>query len=285
MSQDFSIIIVSHNTRDILAECLRRIEAHYPEAEKLVVDSASTDGSPDWVQQHYPNARVLKVPNRGYAFAVNRGLEAATRPWVVEMNSDVYLEAGDLEALHKALEAHPKAALAGPTLQTPAGRLQSFGPFYAPNYWNLRRPRAVGWVSGALIMARRAALAEIGGMDERFFFYNEDLEWCTRARRKGWQVLLVPRKVLHLGGSSTPSDPRFLAEGYRGGLLFTRGYFPALHGLHKKAVWLEAQLHLLLDPNTLRRQGYRLIVQMLREGSLNISPLMQEQAQQPRGES
>ncbi|MDW8426865.1 MAG: glycosyltransferase family 2 protein, partial [Meiothermus sp.] len=246
-----------------------RIEAHYPEAETLVVDTASTDGSPDWVEQNHPNVRLLRVPNRGYAFAVNRGLEAATRPYVVEMNSDVYLNAGDLEVLQQALQAHPGAALAGPALQTPAGRLQSHGPLYAPNYWNLRKPRAVRWVSGALIMTRKGALEEIGGMDERFFFYNEDLEWCTRARRKGWQVLLVPRRVLHLGGSSTPQDPRFLAEGYRGGLLFSRDYYPALHGLHQKAVWLEARLRIWLDPDPTRRAGYRMILDKVCRGGLD----------------
>lgn len=270
MSRDFSIIVISHNTLGILGECLRRVEKLYSEAQVIVVDSASTDGSADWVQLYHPTVRVLRVPNRGYAFAVNRGLEAATRPWVVEMNSDIYLEAGDLEDLQKALQENPKAALAGPTLQTPRGHLQFFGLFYAPNYWKLQRPRPVSWVSGALIMARKTALAEIGGMDERFFFYNEDLEWCTRARRKGWQVLLVPRRVLHLGGSSTPSEPRFLAEGYRGGLLFTREYFPGLHGLHKKAVWLEAHLRLRLDGQPIRRAGYRLILDKLQEGSLEV---------------
>ncbi|MCS7069790.1 MAG: glycosyltransferase family 2 protein [Meiothermus sp.] len=269
MSKDFSIIVISHNTLGILDECLKRIEAHYPEAETLVVDTASTDGSPDWVEQNHPNVRLLRVPNRGYAFAVNRGLEAATRPYVVEMNSDVYLNAGDLEVLQQALQAHPGAALAGPALQTPAGRLQSHGPLYAPNYWNLRKPRAVRWVSGALIMTRKGALEEIGGMDERFFFYNEDLEWCTRARRKGWQVLLVPRRVLHLGGSSTPQDPRFLAEGYRGGLLFSRDYYPALHGLHQKAVWLEARLRIWLDPDPTRRAGYRMILDKVCRGGLD----------------
>ncbi|GEM87294.1 glycosyltransferase family 2 protein [Meiothermus granaticius] len=269
MSKDLTIVIVSHNTLHILRKCLRRVEAYYPEAEKILVDTASSDGSPDWVRAHHPDVRVLEVPNRGYAFAVDRGLEAASRPWVVEMNSDIYLNAGDLEVLQQALEEHPQAALAGPTLQTPAGQLQSLGPFYAPNYWRLHGPRAVGWISGALIMARKAALAEIGGMDERFFFYNEDLEWCTRARRKGWQVLLVPRRVLHLGGSSTPSDPRFLAEGYRGGLLYTREYYPALHGLHRKAVWLEAHLRRWLDPNPTRRASYRLILNEVCKGSLD----------------
>lgn len=285
MSRDFSILIVSHNTQGILSECLQRLKTHYPHAELIVADSGSTDGSPDWVAAAYPEVRLLRLPNRGYAYAVNRGLEVAQRPWVVEMNSDVYLEQGDLEALQMALEANPKAAMAGPTLYTPEGRLQSFGPLYAPYYWNLRSPRAVRWVSGAIIMARKSALQEIGGMDERFFFYNEDLEWCTRARRKGWQVLLVPRRVLHLGGSSTPKDPRFIAEGYRGGLLFTRDYYPYLHGLHRKAVWLEAHLRLWLDPNTLRRQGYGLILQMLQDRLLDVSPFLREPARGPREES
>lgn len=281
MSKDFSIVVVSHNTQGILRECLHRLKVHYPQAELIVADSGSTDGSPDWVAASCPEVRLLRLPNQGYAYAVNRGLEAAQRPWLVEMNSDIYLEPGDLEALQKALQANPKAAMAGPTLHTPKGELQSFGPLYAPNYWNLRRPRAVSWISGALIMARRAALQEIGGMDERFFFYNEDLEWCTRARRKGWQVLLVPRRVLHLGGSSTPKDPRFIAEGYRGGLLYTQMHFPSLHGLHRKAVWLEAQLHRWLDPDPLRRQGYGLILQMIRERSLNTSLFLREPAHGP----
>lgn len=281
MSKDFSIVVVSHNTQGILRECLQRLKAHYPEAELIVADSGSSDGSPDWVAASCPEVRLLRLPNQGYAYAVNRGLEVAQRPWVVEMNSDIYLEPGDLEALQKALQANPKAAMAGPTLRTPKGELQSFGPLYAPYHWSLHRPRAVSWISGALIMARQAALREIGGMDERFFFYNEDLEWCTRARRKGWQVLLVPRPVLHLGGSSTPKDPRFIAEGYRGGLLYTQMYFPSLHGLHRKAVWLEAQLRRWLDPDSLQRQGYGLILQMLQERSLNTSLFLREPAHGP----
>jgi len=273
MSKDFSIIVISHNTKAILGECLRRIEAYYPEAEKIVVDTDSKDGSVEWVRQHHPNVKVLRVSNRGYAFAVNQGLENATRHWIVEMNSDIYLEKGDLEALQIALCNNPRAALAAPTLLTARGTIQSHGLFYAPYYWNLLQPRAVSWVSGALIMTRKTALASIGGMDERFFFYNEDIEWCARAWRKGWQVLLVPRRVLHLGGSSTPKDPRFIAEGYRGGLLFTRDYYPSLHGLHQKAVWLEAHLRLHLDPSPLRREGYRQILKMLKEGNLEASPL------------
>ncbi len=107
-------------------------------------------------------------------------------------------------------------------------------------------------------------------MDERFFFYNEDLEWCTRARRKGWQVLLVPRRVLHLGGSSTPKDPRFIAEGYRGGLLFTRDYYPYLHGLHRKAVWLEAHLRLWFEAHPMRKESYRLLLDRLNGEHLDV---------------
>jgi GT2 family glycosyltransferase len=108
-------------------------------------------------------------------------------------------------------------------------------------------------------------------MDERFFFYNEDLEWGLRARRLGFKNLLVPRRVLHLGGASTPSDPRFIAEGYRGGLLLSAEYYPRLHGLHRKAVWLEAHLRLFLDRNPTRREGYRLLADWLTEKNINES--------------
>jgi len=263
-----SIIVVGHNSLKVLPECLKRLETHYPQAEIIVVDSGSTDGSGEWVRQNHPGVRLLEVPNRGYPYAVNQGLEAASGSWIAEMNSDVYVEAGDLETLQKALEADPEAAFAGPTLITLERKHQSFGPFYAMNYWNLREPRRVSWISGALMMTRREALGQIGPMDERLFFYNEDLEWCARARKKGWKVLLVPRRVLHLGGSSTPKDPRFIAEGYRGGLLYSQDYLPAWHRLHKKAVWLEALLRERFDPDLVRRKGYRLLKERLEAGSL-----------------
>lgn len=271
--REVSLVVVGHNSLEVLPECLRRLRTHYPATELIVVDSGSNDGSAGWVKQHYPEARILELPNRGYPNAVNRGLEEVSGRWIVEMNSDIYLEAGDLEALQKALEADPKAAFAGPTLVTPEGKFQSFGLWYTPNYWNLRAPHPVSWISGALMMVRREALEEIGGMDERLFFYNEDLEWCARARRKGWKVLLVPRKVLHLGGSSTPKDPRFIAEGYRGGLLYSQEYLPAWHGLHRKAVWLEALLRARFDPDPVRREGYRLLEERLEGGNLE-SPVL-----------
>ncbi|MBO1436363.1 glycosyltransferase family 2 protein [Meiothermus sp. CFH 77666] len=267
---DLSIVVVSHNARAVLLECLGRLAQHYPQAEVIVVDSGSSDGSAEAVEVQFPQYQLIRTENRGYPAAVNQGLARTTRPYLVQMNSDVYLQAGDLEALLQAAQAHARTALVGPTLITPEGHYQSFGPLYAFNYWNLYKPRAVAWISGALTLMPRAAYEAIGGMDERFFFYNDDLEWCTRARRKGWQVLLVPRRVLHLGGSSTPSNPRFLAEGYRGGLLYTREYYPALHGLHKKAVWLEAHLRIWLDPNPARKASYSLILNKINEGSLGI---------------
>jgi GT2 family glycosyltransferase len=267
--KELSVVVVSHNNKAVLLECLERIQAGYPEAEVVVVDSGSSDGSAEAVAACYPQWRLLRVDNRGYPAAVNRGLAVCTRDLLVQMNSDVYLQKGDLEALAAVLRQHPRAALVGPTLVTPRGQYQSFGPFYAPNYWFLKAPRRVGWISGALTLMPRAAYQDVGGMDERFFFYNDDLEWCTRARRKGWQVLLVPRRVLHLGGSSTPKDPRFIAEGYRGGLLFTRDYYPYLHGLHQKAVWLEAHLRLWLEAQPEHRATYRLILDKLQEGSLD----------------
>ncbi|RIH84001.1 N-acetylglucosaminyl-diphospho-decaprenol L-rhamnosyltransferase [Calidithermus terrae] len=259
---ELSVVVISHNSLRVLPECLERLQRHYPHAQLIVVDAASSDGSLEFARQ-FPGVKALSVANRGYAYAVNRGLEAATGRRVAVMNSDVYLEAGDLEALGAALDDHPKAVMAGPVLVTPHGRPQSFGPLYVPYYLNLRAPRAVSWISGALILLKRELLLELGGMDERLFFYNEDLEWGIRARRKGFGVLLVPRRVLHLGGASTPNDPRFIAEGYRGGLIVSQTHYPWLHGLHRKAVWLEAQLRVLLDPNPKHKTAYSLLLSRL----------------------
>jgi hypothetical protein len=260
-----SIVVISHNAKAVVEECLHRLEQHHHGAELIVVDAESEDGTPEMISLRFPKIRLLRVVNRGYAHGVNEGLRAATGAFVAVLNSDVYVEAGDLDALQQALEANPGAVLAGPTLITPKGHLQSFGPFYAPNYWNLKRPRAVGWISGALMVVKASMLEQLGLMDERFFFYNEDLEWGLRARRKGLRVLLVPRRVLHLGGASTPSDPRLLAEGYRGGLLISRLYYPWLAGLHQKLVWLEALFRVWLDPSPLRRKAFRLMLKGLKQ--------------------
>lgn len=268
-----SIIVVSYNTLEILAECLDRLAQHYPQAELIVVDVGSSDGSPEMVCQRFPNVGVLQTENRGYAWAVNRGLELATGEWLVQMNSDVYLGVGDLEALQSALTTNPKAAFAGPTLVNKEGRFQSFGLFDVYR-WGLSKPRAVGWVSGAIMMLRREAYQTLGGMDERLLFYNEEVEWCWRAGRRGWHSLLVPRRIVHLGGASTPSDPRFMAEGMRGGLLLTREYLPWLHGLHQKAVWLEAILRLRFDPNPKRQAAYKIIRALIEEGRLEQSPFL-----------
>lgn len=265
------MVVVSYNARAVLFECLRRLTTHYPDAEMLVVDTGSSDGSLAMVRSEFPQVKLLQVANRGYAYAVNRGLEHTQGAHTAVMNSDIYLEPGDLEALQQALDDDPQAGLAGPVLITPSGKPQSFGPLYAPNYWRLYRPRPVSWLSGALLLVRRSALERLGGMDERFFFYNEDLEWGLRARRLGFRNLLVPRRVLHLGGASTPRNPRFIAEGYRGGLILSAEYYPGLHGLHRKAVWLEAQLRLRFDPNPMRRRGYRLLANWLSGENVNAS--------------
>lgn len=270
LGANLSLIVISHNSCAITLECLARVIASYPEVELVVVDTGSSDGSPEAIAEQFPGVRVLRVPNRGYPFAVNRGLEVARGQYLVEMNSDVFLAPGDLEAIIEPL-ADPTVAMSGPTLINSEGRVQGFGLFSRPPS-NHPRPRS--WISGALIALRRETLAKIGGMDQRFVFYNDDLEWGFRARRLGYRVVQVPRRVIHLGGASTPNDPRFLAEGYRGGMLVSREYYPKLHGAHRRLVGLEAALRLRLDPDPSRREAYRLIAQMAHSGELDKSPLV-----------
>ncbi len=264
----YSVVVVTHKNTSVLRQCLERLFAHHPDAEVIVVDTGFVG---EQAAAEFPKTRIIRTENRGYAYAVNRGLEVASRGWVVVINDDVLLEATDLAVLRQALMNEPKAAFAGPTLVTPQGRLQGFGPLYHLNYLALRKPRRVAWISGALMLMPRNVIDVLGGMDERYFFYNEDTEWCLRARRKGYCVLLVSRRVLHLGGASTPDDPRLIAEGYRGGLRLSRDYYPPLHGLHRKVVWLEAWLRARFDRNQTRRQGHRLILDMLKKEDLEAT--------------
>ena len=272
LGANLSLVVVSHNTCAVTLVCLAKVASAYPELELIVVDTGSSDGSPELIEEKFPSARLLGVANRGYPYAVNRGLELARGEYLIEMNSDIFLKPGDLEAIIEPL-ADSKVALSGPTLVDANGKLQGFGLFSRPPSG---RVRLRSWISGALIALRRETLETIGAMDQRFVFYNDDLEWGLRARRLGYRVVQVPRRVLHLGGASTPKDPRFLAEGYRGGMLVSREYYPKLHPWHRRLVSLEAGLRVRLDPDSNRRSAYQMIGRMARAGELDSSPLALE---------
>jgi len=255
---DLSIVIVSYRTPKYLRRCLQTLDAHVSSVsrEVLVVDNDSGDESAA-IARSFPGVVVIETgQNLGFAGGVNRGLEAARGRYILVFNPDVEVGEGALDTLVEFMDAHPECGLAGPKLLNTDGTLQyscrrafslsaiflrrTFLGRLFPNARTLRRhlmmdydhaePRVVDWVVGAAMMVRREALEDVGPMDERYFLYFEDVDWCTRMAARGWAVYYVPHSVMthHWQRASRglgPSARRHLRSGLRfyerwGGLLY-----------------------------------------------------------------
>jgi len=249
-----SAVVVSFNTRDDLMRCLDALRAHVRVPfETIVVDNASADGSPDAVRARFPAARLVVNPeNVGFARANNLGLRAARAEHVLVLNSDCEVRAGAVEALGAVLAARPDVAIVGPRTVGSDGRPQvSFGPDLTPRAeWRqgrlvrgvregrpeaLARARALAarehepdWVSASCFLARRAVLDGVGGFDESFFLYEEDVDLCLRVRRAGWRVAYTPAAevVHHLGRSMEQAAARARLEYHRSHLRFYNKHNP-----------------------------------------------------------
>ncbi|HEX2190634.1 MAG TPA: glycosyltransferase family 2 protein, partial [Longimicrobiaceae bacterium] len=205
-----AVVVVNHNTRELLRACLASLPSGVP---AVVVDNASTDGSAEMVRASFPHAVLLADgTNPGYGAAANRGVRACAAEHVLVLNSDTRLEPGALEALGAHLDRHPRAAVAGPALLNPDGSPQaSCFPFPGTLGWLLendpvaplavripglrgrllcasppRRAAAVPWVLGAALAVRRSAFEEVGGFDEAYFMYFEEVDLCRRLASAGW---------------------------------------------------------------------------------------------------
>ena len=242
-----SIVVVSWNVAPLLAGCLRSIPAGADGVayEVVVVDNASGDGSADRVAQEFPAVRLIRnTENTGFARANNQGISASQGEYVLLLNSDTVVRPGALRGLVDFLDAHPRAGAVGPRLLQAGGTPQpyAFGGDPTPAYllrrglnrlllrrplhdWGTERIQAVAWVSAACIMVRRAVIEQAGRLDEHFFMYFEDSEWCLRIRKAGWQVFYDPEVAIeHLGGQSAAQNP-----GARQGYYRSLRYFYAKH--------------------------------------------------------
>ena len=222
-----SICIVSWNTRELLRDCLYSIGADPAAAgwEVIVVDNASRDGTVAMVQRCFPRVDLVAGhENLGFAAANNLALRRARSKYLLLLNPDTRVEPGALGALVEFMEGRPEAGASGPKLLSGDGSLQlSCGapmsmatetinklllhkllPYYKLGGWRHGETREVGWVTGACLLVRRAAVAQAGMLDSRIFMFHEDVEWCMRIRQAGWRIFYYPgAQVLHLGGQST----------------------------------------------------------------------------------
>jgi N-acetylglucosaminyl-diphospho-decaprenol L-rhamnosyltransferase len=236
---DLSIVIVSWNVRDLLRACLQSavsglrsaaVNGARLAAEIIVVDNASTDGSVEMVRAEFPDARLMvNAINRGYTGGNNDGIAAATGRHVLILNPDTEIVGDALAALVQYADAHPEVGVIGPQLLNPDGSVQSSrrrfptlmtGLFESTWLQSLTPPsvlhgyfvkdrsdtetQKVDWVVGACLLVRREVIAQVGALDEGFFMYSEEIDWCRRIKQAGWKVVYLPAaQVIHHAGKSS----------------------------------------------------------------------------------
>jgi GT2 family glycosyltransferase len=216
----------------------------------VVVDSGSADDTVELVGRQFPNVRVIRTENRGFAAANNRGLEAVDADWVLFLNPDTRILSGTLEGLVSLLRERPTVGLAGvkqidendvmdPTMRRFPNALRSLFvsvgaerlPFHAR--WLGERVLDMAlydhetpcdWTVGSFMLARRRAIDDVGSMDERFFLYCEETDFCLRMRQAGWQVLHLPQMTIFHHSSSTGADAALNRQ-----MAFARRQYMAKH--------------------------------------------------------
>lgn len=295
---DLGVAVIHHRTPEVALKCLELVRAAAPHADVVLVDTAPDEAFLHQLGESFPDVTVLRVANHSYSHSVNEGLAALSNEHLVLMNADVFVEHDTFDRLVAALAAVPGRGVAGPLALTPAGKPQPLGLPYLLAYARLAfarlanahltrggsslkehepaagRPAAVkvAWLSGCLQLVTRAAWAGTGGYDESFRFFNEDTDFCYRARAAGFASCLVDAPVVHLGGASTPDAPEFFLEGRRGGMVLTlRHHGPWFRWAHTAFLWLEAKVGTRTGPAE-RRGAYDAILQMLEGGDWTESP-------------
>ena len=276
------VAVIHHRTPALLAQALERLAAFAPDVPVRVIDTAFDPSLAAQLDGAHPQLTWSGVQNHSFAAAVNAAARHTQRPLFLHMNADVLIGPDTVSALLEAFD-DPHVAAVGPLARTPGGALQDQGLPYRLHHARLRwrRGRGAGrarvdvpWLSGCLQVVRREALAAVGGFDATLRFYNEDLEWCVRARRHGWRCLLVDAEVVHVGGASTSGRVSFAVEGVRGGYALTRRHGPSwLRPLHRWGIAAGAWLAAQRSDDPVRRTAWRALAERSARDELGASCL------------
>lgn len=272
---DISVVVVNYNSAPKLEQCLASLYADVSrlKTQVIVVDNASEDGSADMVERGFRRAELIRnAHNIGFARANNQAFEAARGRYVLLLNPDTTVTPGGVSSLVRFMDEHLGAAAVGPRIRNDDGSLQ----YSVRNFPSLRnmagetlllhrlmpdaqslsevvrnesvyaRDQEVPWISGAAMLIRRQALDDIGPLDEEFFLYSEETDWCYRAWQAGWSVCYTPSaEIMHHHGASD-SDPALFAH-----LVKSRLRFYAKHHSRRAARFYG----LLLNLNLMLRMG------------------------------
>lgn len=254
-----AVVILNWNTVDYLRRFLPAMISGCEgmDAEVIVADSASTDGSAEMVAAEFPDAGLIRLAeNYGFTGGYNRALAGVEAEYYVLVNSDIEVPQGWLEPLVQWMESHPDCGVCGPKIHRllPEGRsdmfeyagaaggcIDRFGfPFCRgrvpgrteTDFGQYDDPHDVMWVSGACLMTRASLWKSLNGLDDRFFVHMEEIDYCWRAQLAGWKVTMVPDStVYHIGGGTLPETSPFkLKLNFRNNLLLLEKNLPATIG-------------------------------------------------------
>ncbi len=267
---DVSVVVVAYNAMPWLEQCLESVRG----VETVVVDHGSTDSTLELVRERFPEVALVEEENRGLAFGWNTGVERTAGRYVLLLNADAWLDPGSLEALVAFADARPEAAVVGPRLRFPDGRLQRSVRGF-PTLWRLATEflflrklaprtgalnafygagfdhaevREAEVLMGAVWLVRRAAIEQVGPADDAFFLFSEETDWAYRFREAGWKVVFFPGAgATHVYAASHMG--LLFVENLRGQLRFLRK--------HRGDAYAERARRLLLVALRVRGVLYR----------------------------
>jgi len=246
---DVSIIIVSWNTRQITCECIGSICEQTSELkyEIIVIDNASSDDSVEVIKRDYPQVILIEnTENRGFAAANNQGITIAKGHYVLLLNSDTIVLDRAIDKVVAFADTHPEAGMVGCRVLNPDRTLQQTcfmfpsilnmllsssylyklfpkSKFFGREemtWWDRNDTKEVDVVTGCFMTVRREAIEQVGLMDERFFMYGEETDWCYRFKQVGWKVFFTPcAEIIHLGGQSSKKIATEMGLQLRGSIL------------------------------------------------------------------
>jgi len=277
---DVSIIIVNYNTRQLTLDCLASVYASQTsyQYEIIVVDNASRDDSVGAIQHAYPNVRMIaNSANTGFAVANNQGMDIAGGRYILLLNSDTVVQPDTLHTMVYFMDRHPEMGASGCKVILPDGSLDkackrgfptpSASFYYAFGLSRIfpDRPKfnqyqlghlspddeyPVDCLVGAFMLVRRETIEQIGGLDETFFMYGEDIDWCYRIKEAGWGIYYYPRTyIVHYKGGSARRKPlKITYEFHRAMWVFHRKHYAKKYNpLMNGAVWMGISLKFTLS--------------------------------------
>ena len=245
-----SVVIVNYNVRELLSECIKSVNTALTgiDGDIYVVDNNSSDGSVDYIRDHFPDVHVIaNSDNQGFAHANNQAIRQTNSDYVLLLNPDTVVFEGTLRGCVDFMDAHPQCGGVGVRMLTREGtvapesrraiptpwvaflKMLGFTRKYYMSHLPWDKPGQIEVISGAFCMLRHKALDQIGLLDEDFFMYGEDIDLSYRLLKGGWENWFMPYDIIHYKGESTQkSSFRYVHVFYQAMLIFFRKHYAHL---------------------------------------------------------